>query len=61
MRQCVFRLGDFPFAGAVVSELRQESIREIFHGEYRIIYSVANGRVEILAINHGARMVDELE
>ena len=51
------RLADFPLLGRIVPELRRKDIREIIHGNYRIIYRVLTGEVEILTIHHGARLL----
>jgi toxin ParE1/3/4 len=40
-----------------VPELGRKDIREIIHGNYRIIYRVLPGEVEILTIHHGARLL----
>ena len=46
-----------PQAGRVVPERNDLRIREVFHGNYRIIYRlpVQPGRIEIMRIWHGAR------
>lgn len=46
-------LNDFPLSGRIVPELGRDDIREVFHGDYRIIYRVKRGRVEILSVRHG--------
>ncbi len=46
-----------PEAGCAVPERNDPCIREVFHGNYRIIYRLPliAGRVEIMRIWHGAR------
>ena len=41
LRQSVGRLGEFPFSDEVVSEIGQEEMREIFQGNYRLVYRVS--------------------
>ena len=41
--------------GRIVPELEDPSIREVFIGNYRLLYEVAPAEVSILAILHGAR------
>lgn len=53
------RLEQFPFSGEVVPELNRESIREIIHPPYRIIYRVASDLIEILTVYHSARLLGE--
>lgn len=45
----------FPFSGRVVPEYESHEIREIIEGAYRIIYFIAPGRIEVLAVIHGAQ------
>jgi len=51
----VERLLRFPKLGRVVPEAQDESIRELVHQNYRIIYRIAGERIEILTIVHGSR------
>jgi toxin ParE1/3/4 len=46
----------FPEAGARVPEWGRDDIREIFVGNYRVIYRLRDG-VEIIAVIHGARQL----
>ena len=59
LRQSVERLRMFPYSGRVMPELRREDIRELLRGNYRIIYRLAEHRVEILTVYHSARLLDE--
>jgi len=52
------RLADFPFIGRVVPEFDNETIREIFAYNFRIIYSVSDESIHIAAIVHGKRQLD---
>ena len=51
-------LETFPNAGRVVPESNQETIREIFHGNYRIIYRINKDEVQVLTVHHSARLFD---
>jgi plasmid stabilization system protein ParE len=51
-------LETFPNAGRVVPESNQEAIREIFHGNYRIIYRLIKDEVQVLTVHHSARLFD---
>jgi addiction module RelE/StbE family toxin len=51
----VERLADHPRSGRVAPELGDESIREVIHGNYRIIYRLRHDVVEIATVFHGAR------
>ena len=59
LRESVGRLRQFPFSGEVVPEFGREEIREVLRGDYRLIYRVSDGRVDILTVFHGARILDE--
>ena len=53
--QRVDELEHFPRAGRVVPELRQDDIRELIHGSYRIVYRLEATRVRILTVFHASR------
>ena len=55
----VQRLEIFPESGRVVPEVAQQNIREVLHGNYRIIYRVKNDFVEILTVYHSSRLLDK--
>ena len=44
-----------PLMGRIVPEYQREEIRETFEGDYRIVYRVLPGRIDILTVRHGAR------
>ena len=48
----------FPGAGRIVPESKWEHVREILHGNYRIVYRQINEGVEILTVYHSARLLD---
>jgi len=50
-------LEDFPYSGRIVPELGIETIRELLHGAYRIIYQIraVERNVDILRFWHGSR------
>lgn len=53
-------LSEFAQRGRVVPEVGEESIRELFVREYRLIYRIERPRVLILGIVHGKRDLNEL-
>ena len=61
LRKSVNRLRSFPEAGVVVAEAANSRIREIYFGQYRIIYEITSARIEILTTYHSARLLDETE
>jgi len=61
LRESVGRLREFPFSGQIVPEIGREELREIVRGNYRLIYRVSDGRVDILAVYHAARLLDASE
>lgn len=54
------KLRNFPFAGRIVPELEEETIRERFVYSYRLIYRLESNRITILAIIHGKRLPESL-
>ncbi|MEA2109044.1 MAG: type II toxin-antitoxin system RelE/ParE family toxin [Pseudomonadota bacterium] len=47
----------FPFAGRVVPEENDDSVREHFVYNYRVIYEVRGLVIYVLAVVHGKRML----
>ena len=59
--QSAARLAEFPTRGRVVPEWGDETVREVFVHRFRSIYRMHDGRIEIIAVIHGARLLpDEL-
>jgi toxin ParE1/3/4 len=52
----VEQIGQFPESGRVVPEIGEETLRDIVHGNYRIVYRLGSEAVEIIAVHHGARL-----
>jgi plasmid stabilization system protein ParE len=57
------RIALFPLSGRMVPELKNPIYREIIRGSYRIVYRLKKQNAELLAIHHGARLLnpDELK
>jgi plasmid stabilization system protein ParE len=51
----------FPFAGRIVPEFEDETLRERFVYSYRIIYRIQAQTVTVAAVIHGKRMLDTIE
>jgi len=51
----VEKIEKFPKIGRVVPEEKNENLREIIHGNYRVIYLLADGEIIITAIVHTRR------
>ena len=51
-------LADPPLRGRRVPESKHRAVRELLLGEYRILYRVASGEVEIINVRHGRRHHD---
>ncbi len=44
------------YSGKVVAEFKNESIRELIEGNYRVIYRiVSKNRIDVLTIHHSSR------
>ena len=61
LRESVERLREFPESGHAVPELGRDDVREILRGNYRIIYRVAPGRIDILAVYHSSRLLEDTD
>jgi toxin ParE1/3/4 len=51
-------LNQFPRIGRIVPEVHTETIRELLIYSYRIIYEIADDRIEVLTVIHGHRILD---
>jgi toxin ParE1/3/4 len=59
IRTAIARLKSFPESGSVVEEWRQADIRQLIVGNYRIIYYLVGGEVQVQRVFHAARMLPE--
>ncbi|RZK36148.1 MAG: type II toxin-antitoxin system RelE/ParE family toxin [Hymenobacter sp.] len=48
------RLGEFPQLGRIVPESKLAIVRELFVGKYRLVYTLSDFQVEIVAVLHQA-------
>ena len=55
----VDRLRLFPESGRIVPEVGDDSLREVIHGNYRLVYRLQAKSVEIVAVYHAARLLPE--
>jgi plasmid stabilization system protein ParE len=46
-----------PRAGRVVPEFRRDSVREVFEGNYRIVYLIERRRILVLTVFEGHRLL----
>ncbi len=53
-------LPQFPKAGRIVPEYNDENLREKIYGNYRIVYRIKEEIIEIVAICHGARQLENI-
>ena len=53
------RLSAWPLSGSIVPEWNTPDLREVYSGQYRVIYRVEKDRVLILTVLHGARQLPE--
>jgi plasmid stabilization system protein ParE len=50
----------FPWMGRVVPELEDEKIRERLVYSYRVVYQMQATRILIVAVIHGARLIESI-
>jgi addiction module RelE/StbE family toxin len=60
IKTTVSRLRRFPASGAMVAEFETPELREVFVGDYRVIYRILPGVVEVLTVLHGAHRLPDL-
>ncbi len=52
--------GEFPLIGRVVPEIGEENIRERIVYNYRLVYRIETGRILIVAVIHGKRLLGNM-
>ncbi|WP_149988198.1 type II toxin-antitoxin system RelE/ParE family toxin [Microcystis aeruginosa] len=52
------RRANFPFSGRLVPEFETEQIREVIEGSYRIIYYIKPEQIDVIAVLHAARNIE---
>lgn len=50
----------FPKAGRIVPEYNDENLREKIYENYRVVYRIKGEIIEIVAICHGARQLENI-
>lgn len=50
----------FPKAGRIVPEYNYENLREKIYENYRIVYRIKEEVIEIVAICHGSRLLENI-
>ena len=53
------QIGMFPLSGRQVPEYESDNIREVFEGQYRIIYQINENNINVIAIIHRAMNIQE--
>ena len=56
----VGRLAKHPRSCRTLPELNREDVREVIHGNYRVIYKIEDD-IHILTVRHGRQLVDVAE
>jgi addiction module RelE/StbE family toxin len=52
------QIANFPFSGRLVLEFETEQIREVIEGSYRIIYYIKPEQIDVIAVLHAARNIE---
>ena len=53
------QIATFPLSGRIVPEFDVGQLRELFERPYRIIYHIRADKIEVVAIVHMSRRIDE--
>ena len=54
------QIGQFPFSGRSVPEFKNQQIREVIEGNYRIIYYINGEQIDVIAVIHGQQNIESL-
>jgi len=52
-------LSDQPETGRIVPEFRRPEIRELIHGNYRLVYELKTNQIDMLTIWHTRQMLPD--
>ena len=52
-------LSDQPKSGRIVPEFRRPEIRELIHGNYRLVYELKTNQIDMLTIWHTRQMLPD--
>ena len=52
------QIANFPFSGRLVPEFETEQIRGVIEGSYRIIYYIKPEQIDVIAVLHAARNIE---
>ena len=50
----------FPRSGGIVREIGRDDIREVLHGDYRIIYRIRRNSVEVISVRYGHFLIQSI-
>jgi len=53
------KLSDQPESGRIVPEFRRPEIRELIHGNYRLVYELKTNQIDMLTIWHTRQMLPD--
>lgn len=53
-------LAEFPLIGRMVPEIEKRHIRERLIYSYRLVYRIQSGKIFILAVIHGKRLLENI-
>jgi toxin ParE1/3/4 len=54
----VERLESFPLSGRIVPEADRRDLREVVHGNFRIVYRVEEHQLSVLTIRHSRQQLE---
>jgi len=54
------RLSEQPESGRIVPEFKRPEIRELIHGNYRLVYELKTNQVDMLTIWHTRQMLPDV-
>ncbi|MFM7279803.1 MAG: type II toxin-antitoxin system RelE/ParE family toxin [Microcystis aeruginosa] len=52
------QIANCPFSGRLVPEFETEQMREVIEGSYRIIYYIKPEQIDVIAVLHAARNIE---
>lgn len=53
------KLSEHPESGRIVPEFKRTEIRELIHGDYRLVYELKTNQIDMLTIWHTRQMLPD--
>ena len=53
------KIASAPMGGLKVAKFERDDVRQVFEGQYRIIYRILSDRIDVLTVRHVSRLIPD--